>query len=409
MTSGLLNVKYFDLSSKGLIIKGRSVSDWARRVGRTPFYLYDSEVIYKKIAELRSVLPTEVSLHYAIKANPNLELVRFMAQNVDGFDVASAAEMHLAIKAGMNRTKISFAGPGKTDQELEQALLEHILINVESLNEVRRIAEISNRIGTKSPRIALRINPPYEMKSSGMRMGGGAKAFGIDSEQIPAVCQEIRKLNLKIEGVHIFAGSQSLSARVLSETFTSSFDLLNALKENFTQPLQSFNFGGGFGIPYFEGDPELDLVQVGDALRRLVKKFKVDFPNTEMILELGRFLVGEAGIFVCRIIEKKISRGQTFLVMDGGMNGHLAATGNLGQVIKRNFPIFVAAQLSSDFRETVSIVGPLCTPLDSFAQQIEVDCCSSGDLVVVFQSGAYGLTASPIHFLSHPPPLEIFI
>lgn len=401
-----MKLKYFNLNKQEIEIAGLSISKWAEKIGRTPFYIYDRQIILKKIAEVRSTLPEGVQLHYAIKANPMPELVKFLAAHVDGFDIASDGELQLAMDSGMDPECVGFAGPGKTNLELEEALNSGILISVESKNEILRIAELAQSKHLK-PRIALRINPGFEMKGSGMKMGGGPKQFGIDSEDLKEACDILYSSKLSLEGIHVYAGSQMLNADTLCETQKKCFEYLYSIKGLLRNPLKSFNFGGGFGVPYFLGEGDLDLEKVKTNLHQLMLKFEQQFPKAKAIMELGRYLVAESGLFVSRIVDKKISRGSTFLVLDGGMNAHLAATGNLGQVIKRSFPMCIGNNLSAKNIEVVNVVGPLCTPLDSFGQGVKLNESKVGDLLVIFQSGAYGLSSSPIHFLSHRVPQEV--
>ena len=173
--------------------------------------------------------------------------------------------------------------------------------------------------------------------------------------------------------------------------------------------MRSLNLGGGFGIPYFPGEQALDIAPIGANLAALAERARTDFPQAELIIELGRYLVGEAGIYVTRIVDRKVSRGQTFLVTDGGLHQHLSASGNFGQVIRKNYPVAIGNKMLGQNRETVSIVGPLCTPLDLLAERMELPIADIGDLVVIFQSGAYGLTASPQAFLGHPAGVEVLV
>ena len=403
-----MKIKYFNLSTEKLEIRGKPIDIISYQVGSTPFYIYDRTVIAHKVDIIKSKISKNISLHYAIKANPMPAVVCFLSRIVDGFDVASSGELKVALDSGMSASKISFAGPGKTLEELSQAIAAEVLINVESPNEVQRIFEISKKMKIK-PRIALRINPHFEMKSSGMKMGGGAKPFGIDSESIPDLINKMNTLGLTIEGLHLYPGSQSLNAGIIAQTQNQSIDFIFELKKHFKNPLKVINIGGGFGIPYFENEEELNLDLILPNLNHLSEKIKNDFPEAEIVLELGRYLVGESGIYISRIVDKKISRGKTFIILDGGMNHHLAASGNLGQVIKKNFPIHIANRLQSKNKERVSVVGPLCTPLDQLATDIEIETCEVGDLVAIFQSGAYGLTSSPQDFLSHSRIKEVLI
>jgi len=391
-----------------LVVGGVPVTRLAERVGTTPFYAYDRRLVAERVAMLRTHLPREVKLHYAIKANPMPELVALMAGLVDGLDVASAGELAVALDAGMDPREISFAGPGKTGAELERAVAAGILLNAESPREVRVLAELTKRIG-RPARVAVRVNPDFELKTSGMKMGGGPKQFGVDAERVPDLLAEIGRLGLGFEGFHIYTGSQNLRAEAICEAQQKSLELAVALARAAPAPVRVLNIGGGFGIPYFPGDKPLDLAPIGRNLTGLAAEAKRALPEASLVVELGRYLVGEAGIYVCRVIDRKISRGQVFLVTDGGLHHHLAASGNFGQVIRKNYPVAIGNKMRSAPREIASVVGPLCTPLDLLAERMELAEAHPGDLVVVFQSGAYGLTASPTAFLSHPPPREVLV
>ncbi|MBA3504735.1 MAG: pyridoxal-dependent decarboxylase, exosortase A system-associated [Betaproteobacteria bacterium] len=398
----------FQTDAGCLLWGGMPLTRLADRVGRTPFYAYDRKRLDDRVAQLRAVLPGSVKLHYALKANPMPALVCHMATLVDGFDVASGAELQVALDANMDATEISFAGPAKRREELAQAVAAGVLLNVESFREARLLAELSADAGLPA-RVAVRINPDFDLKSSGMRMGGGPKQFGVDAEQVPELLQEIGRLGLAFEGFHLYAGSQNLKAEAICEAQEKTVDLGLRLMASAPATPTVFNIGGGFGIPYFPGEKPLDLVPVGQNLHRLVRLAHEVAPSMRLVLELGRFLVGEAGIYVCRVLDRKISRGQVFLITDGGMHHHLAASGNFGQVIRKNYPAVIGNRMISDRREFASVVGPLCTPLDVLADRVELAEAQVGDLVVVFQSGAYGLTASPTAFLSHPAPAEVLL
>ena len=391
-----------------LSVGGVPLSLLAVRVGQTPFYAYDRGLLKSRVAELRAALPEEISLHYAIKANPMPALVSFMAGLADGLDVASGAELRVALDAGMNPRDISLAGPGKSEVELAQAVAAGILLNVESTREVKLLGEISSRLG-RAARVAVRVNPAYELKSSGMKMGGGPKQFGIDAEQVPAVLAQVGAAGLAFEGFHIFSGSQNLRSEAICEAQTRGLELAVQLAEHAPRPVTCLNLGGGFGIPYFPGDQRIDLVAIGTHLAGVAEAAKAKLPGAEIVIELGRFLVGEAGVYVCRVIDRKISRGEVFLVTDGGLHHHLAASGNFGQVIRKNFPVAIGNRIDAPRAEKASVVGPLCTPLDLLAERMDLPIAEPGDLVVVFQSGAYGLTASPHRFLSHPAPVEVLV
>lgn len=398
----------FPVVDDELHVGGQPLTVLAARIGRTPFYVYSRDALAARVRVLRQHLPSEVRLHYAMKANPMPALVAFMAPLVDGLDVASAGELKVALDAGTKAAQISFAGPGKTERELEQAVASGILINVESFREIRLLEDISARLGWPA-RVAVRVNPDFELKTSGMKMGGGAKQFGIDAEQVPVALAEIGRRGLAFEGFHIYPGSQNLRHEAICEAQSKTLALAERLAAHAPGPIKVLNLGGGFGIPYFKGDQPLDLRPVGENLQAIVERAKSSLPDAELVIELGRYLVGEAGLYVCRVIDRKMSRGEVFLVTDGGLHHHLAASGNFGQVIRKNYPVVIANHVFGEPRETASVVGPLCTPLDVLADRLELAQSREGDLVAVFQSGAYGCTASPVAFLSHPMPLELLV
>jgi diaminopimelate decarboxylase len=391
-----------------LQIGGMSLTRLVQRVGRTPFYAYDRKRITDRVALLRQHLPAEVHLHYAMKANPMPAVVQHMAGLVDGLDVASAGEMKIALDTPMPPCQVSFAGPGKADQELSCAIAAGIIVNMESEQEMERIANLGNHLGIR-PKVAVRVNPDFELKSSSMKMGGGAKPFGVDAERVPAMLAQMAKLELDFEGFHIFSGSQNLKVAAIQESHEKTLQLGIALARHAPGPVRLLNIGGGFGVPYFPGDEPLDVAAVGENLRRLMPGARRQLPGARVVIELGRYLVAEAGIYVCRVLERKESRGQIFLVTDGGLHHHLAASGNFGQVIRKNYPVVVGNKVNSAEREVVSVVGPLCTPLDLLADRMEMSKAEADDLIVILQSGAYGLTASPTAFLSHPPPAEVLV
>ena len=391
-----------------LCVGGQRLSVLAERVGRTPFYAYDRSLLKARVAQLRAALPAEVKLHYAMKANPMPAVVGLMAGLVDGIDVASAGELQVALDAGADPAEISFAGPGKRDIELRQAVAAGVLVNVESERELPVLAQASQELSLPA-RVALRVNPDFELKGSGMKMGGGPKQFGIDAESVPAVLRRVGELGLRFEGFHLFAGSQNLRAESICEAQQKSYELALRLAADAPAPVSFLNLGGGFGIPYFPGEQTLDLVPIGANLKQLAERAKADFPAAHLVIELGRYLVGEAGVYVTRIVDRKVSRGQVYLVTDGGLNHHLSVSGNFGQVIRKNYPVTIVGRSSTQEREISSVVGPLCTPLDMLADKMDLPVADIGDLVVIFQSGAYGRSASPQDFLGHPHCAEVLV
>ena len=391
-----------------LVVGGLTVSALAAQVGQTPFYAYDRALMQARVAKLRAALPTGLQLHYAMKANPLPAVVRLMAGLVDGVDVASAGELQVALAAGAQPADISFAGPGKRDAELQAAVRAGVLVNVESPRELPVLAAASQALG-RPARVAVRVNPDFELKGSGMKMGGGPKPFGVDAEAVPALLARIGQLGLAFEGFHLYAGSQNLRADAIAQAQTLSFELATRLAEHAPSPVLTLNLGGGFGIPYFPGERRLDLASVAAALAGLLERARQQLPQAALVLELGRYLVGEAGVYVARVIDRKVSRGQVFLVVDGGLHHHLSASGNFGQVLRRNHPVAIANRMNDSRREVASVVGPLCTPLDLLADRMPLAVAQEGDLVVVYQSGAYGASASPQGFLGHPACVEVLV
>jgi diaminopimelate decarboxylase len=361
------------------------------------------------VAQLRAALPPDIHLHYAIKANPMPAVVQHMAGLVDGFDVASGGELKIVLDTTMAPGKISIAGPGKSEQELRQAAAAGIVVNIESAREMEILARVGVELNVR-PKVAVRVNPDFELKSSGMKMGGGPKQFGIDAEQVPALLARMKTLAVEFYGFHIFSGSQNLRAESIMEAQRKTFDLAHRLAQDAPGPVRLLNIGGGFGIPYFPGEQPLDLAAVGTHLATLMPAARRDFPQAEFVIELGRYFVGEAGVYVSRVVDRKLSRGHTFLVTDGGLHHHLAASGNFGQVIRKNYPVLVGNRVTPpEGVESATVVGPLCTPLDVLADKMDLGHAEVGDLIVVLQSGAYGLSASPQAFLGHPAPQEVLV
>jgi diaminopimelate decarboxylase len=399
--------RYFPVRDNCLWIGDRPLTEVAAQVGRTPFYVYERRAMSARVQELRRLLPATVKLHYAMKANPMPAVVQHMVGLVDGIDVASAGELEIALAAGADPAKISFAGPGKQAVELERAATAGIVVNLESEREMQALAAIGRR-GAR-PRVAIRVNPDFELKTSGMKMSGGPKPFGIDAERVPQVLRELAGLPLEFCGFHIFSGSQNLRADAIIDAQQKAVALACELAREAPAPVRLLNIGGGFGIPYVAGEQPLDLEPIARNLKELLAHVAQVLPSAELVLELGRYLVGEAGLYVCRVLDRKVSRGQVFLITDGGLHHHLAASGNFGQVLRRNYPVMIANRAAEAVSENASVVGCLCTPLDILADRMPLPRGEPGDLVVVFQSGAYGRSASPLGFLTHPHPPEVLL
>lgn len=396
----------FESRDGELVIGVRTASELA--AGGTPCFVYSRGLIEARMASLRAAMPARLGVHYAIKANPFPPLLEIMAELADGLDIASGGELAMVRTAGAELASVSFAGPGKRDDELEAAIAAGVTLNLESEGEARRALAIAERIGA-TPRLAIRVNPDFDLKGSGMKMGGGARQFGVDADRAAALARDVIGTGCDWRGLHIFAGSQALDADAVIATQGATLDLADRLAREIGGPLPALNMGGGFGIPYFPGDKPLDVARVGEALAGRFEHLPEMLANAELAIELGRYLVGEAGVYLTRIIDRKESRGETFLVTDGGLHHQLAASGNFGTVVRRNYPLAIANRIDAAPEEVANVVGCLCTPLDRLADRAALPRAEVGDLVAVFCAGAYGATASPAAFLGHGPATEMLV
>jgi diaminopimelate decarboxylase len=391
-----------------LRIGGWSADELIGQAGGTPVFVYDNNIIGGQVARFRAAMPDGVALHYAVKANSYGPLLRFLARYVDGFDVASAGELQLLEEAEIGGLPVSFAGPGKRDEEIERAIAGGVTLNVESEGEAERALAIAELVG-RQPRIAVRVNPPFGIKGSGMKMGGLASPFGVDADRAADLVKRVVEGGAEWRGLHIFAGSQVLAADALIEAQGATVALAAKIAGEVGASPPEVNLGGGFGIPYFPGEQPLDLVPIGAAMAETLSNVPDSLAHTRFAIELGRWLVGEAGVYLARIIDRKESNGRTFLITDGGLHHMLAASGNFGQLLRRNYPVAIAGRFGSEPDETVTVTGCLCTPLDLLADEVALPHAEPGDIVAVFCAGAYGLSASPQAFLAHPPAREILV
>jgi diaminopimelate decarboxylase len=392
-------------TERRLLIGGRAAVELAAEAGGTPLLVYDSGLVEQQIRRFRAAMPADTALHYAVKANPYAPLLSWIAGEVDGFDVASAGELGRVAHLGL---PISFAGPGKTDQQLETAMRAGVTINLESEGEAERALAIAAGM-SRPPKLAVRVNPPFALRGAGMKMGGMASQFGIDHDRAPALIKRLIEAGADWRGLHIFTGSQALHADALIEAQTATLKLAAELAEQAGASPPEVNLGGGFGIPYFPADRPLDTEAVGAALAKSLEARPKILADTNFAIELGRWLVGEAGVYLTRIIDRKESRGATFLITDGGLQHVLAASGNFGQLLRRNYPVAVAGRFGAAAEQDVTITGCLCTPLDLLAHEVALPRADVGDVVAIFCAGAYGLSASPQEFLSQPRAREMLV
>jgi len=400
----------FKIINNSLCIGGLKLGEIFKLGYTTPLYIYSKDIIKAKFDSLRNLLSPNFKIYYSIKSNPFKDVISYLYQYTDGFDVSSINELNLALDTGISGNSICYTGPAKSKQELETAINSDVVISAESKLEIENILRLGTSLN-KLPSIIVRANPKFTQHRAGMKMASGSSPFGIDEELLPEMIGWIENSKLNFKGFHIYTGSQILDANAINETQLKIFQLLGYLATSCEHPIDVINVGGGFGIPYFSKHSNLDITSVATNLNTLLsnidsKKFST---NICPILELGRYLVGESGVYLCKVVDKKVSRSKTFLITDGGMHHHLAASGNLGQKVRKNFPIYIANNIFSNKIEKVTVTGKLCTPLDILAEDVEISECVVGDYIAIMNSGAYGLSASPINFLSHPIAQEILL
>ncbi|AKQ42181.1 ornithine/diaminopimelate/arginine decarboxylase, family 2 [Aurantiacibacter atlanticus] len=399
---------FYEAKGDELAIGGRSASALVTEAGSTPLFVYSRDAIATRMDELRAAMPDRLRIHYAMKANPYADLLEFIADLVDGLDIASGGELQQAREAGFLPREISFAGPGKRDAELLAAIRAGVTLNIESEGEAERALDTARTLGV-TPRLAIRVNPSFELRGSGMKMGGGAKPFGVDEDRVPALARHLVDAGVNWRGFHIYSGSQALDSTAIIEAQANVIALAARLGKEAGVAVPHLNMGGGFGIPYFDKDAPLDIAAIGEALKAQFANLPGNLNDTEFAVELGRYLVGEAGVYLTRIVDRKESHGITFLVTDGGLHHQLAASGNFGTVVRRNYPVAIASKFTEPPTETVNVVGCLCTPLDRLADLAQLPAAEIGDLVAVFCAGAYGASASPATFLGQGPARELLV
>ncbi|SEJ52538.1 diaminopimelate decarboxylase [Sphingobium sp. AP50] len=392
-----------------LLIGGCGAASLVDEAGDTPLFVYDMDIVGAQVRRFRSAMPDALHLHYAVKANPYAPLLARMAGLIDGFDIASGGELDMALGAGMAPDHISFAGPGKRNDELEAAIFAGATIHLESEGEGRRALAAAEKVG-KTPRLAVRVNPDFDLKGSGMKMGGGAKPFGVDADRAGALARAMIDAGADWRGWHIFAGSQNLDPAAIIATQSATIALAARLSDQIGTAPPLVNLGGGFGLAYFPGDERLDIRPIGVALDSEMNSLPDILKTSEFAIELGRWLVGEAGVYLTRVVDVKTSQGEIFVVVDGGLHHQLAASGNFGTVVRRNYPIAIANRFgASPVPDPVTVVGCLCTPIDRLGDKVALPPVQEGDLVAIFLAGAYGASASPSAFLGHPSPRELLL
>lgn len=374
-----------------------------------PIFVFDGDTIAQQVSRLRSVLPPNMELMYSMKANPNISITSLLGSMVDGLEVSSIGELYLASCAGITPNRIIFVGPAKSDEELREALLSRIAcLVVESESELEKVSDLAQELQI-TVRTALRVNPEIDGPGPKLRMGGAPRQFGIDESEILAVLERAMLLpNLKICGLHAYVGTRILDAHAVAENTRAIVKLACRLQREAGVRFDFVDVGGGLGVSYYADETELDLDLLGEELQAIARWFHSVMPATRLVMELGRFLVAGSGIYLARVRYIKSSRGLKYALLGGGMNHMMAATG-AGSLVRQNFSLLIANKADRPTTEIVNICGPLCTPQDVLGKGAEVPEIVPGDLVAIRNAGAYGLTASPSDFLSHPRPAEVMV
>ncbi|MEU6664507.1 type III PLP-dependent enzyme [Streptomyces sp. NPDC046727] len=390
-------------------VQGLSVSGLAAEFG-TPLYVYDGEEITGRFRDLRARLHPALEVFYSLKANPNISVCALLHRSGARAEVSSLTELVTALRAGVAPHDIIFLGPGKSAAELAACLDADIhAIVCENLDELALIDRAARERGVTA-RVALRVNPAFSVKGSGLTMGGKPRQFGIDEEQLLAAGPALaaRYEAVRLMGVQVYLGTRILGEDTVVDNTRRILDLAERLSERLGFPLETVDVGGGLGIAYFDNEKDLDVAELTARLNPVLDAFHTRRPETRLIMELGRFLVAASGTYVTRVRYTKTSMGENFAVTDGGTNHHMAAVG-IGSYVKRNFPMDALERLDEQPTEPWNITGPLCTPNDVIGKKVPMPPLRAGDLIGVRRSGAYGPTASPVHFLSHGYPAEVLV
>ena len=400
---------YFAADESGqLAIGGRLVEELVDEAGGTPLFVYDNNIVGTQIARLRASMPDGIAIYYSVTANPYVELLNFIGRYVEGFRVVSRGELEHLQQAELAGIPMTFAGPGKRDDELEAGIAAGATISVESEIEARRAILAGERTGIQ-PKIAVRVNPPFTIEGGRATMGARPSPFGVDTERVPALVQGLLEAGVDWRGLHIFAASECLHHATLIEAHKAIIDCAGEIARGLNMPLPELNLGGGFDVPCFAGEEQLDVDRMAQALHQTICNGPELLATTRISLELGRWLVGEAGVYVARIVDRSESCGKTFLTIDGGGHHFLQATGCLLERAHGNFPIAVANRFGAPPEEEVTVTGCLATPNDVFGDEVMLPRAEPGDLIAIFCAGAYGLSASPQAWESRPLARELLV
>ncbi|MGN6059443.1 MAG: pyridoxal-dependent decarboxylase, exosortase A system-associated [Sphingomicrobium sp.] len=400
---------HFSANEAGeLLIGGLPVEELIAEAGGTPLFVYDNNIVGGQIAALRAAMPDGLAIYYSVSANPYEPLLNFIGRYVEGFRVVSRGELEHLKRAGLAGIGMTFAGPGKGNDELEAGIAAGATISVESEGEARRAIEAGERVGIQ-PRLAVRVNPPFSIDEGRFSIGARPSPFGVDAERVPSLVEGLIEAGVDWRGLHIFAAAQSLDDDSLIEAHRAIIACAGEIAHTLGIPLPELNLGGGFDVPRFAGEKPIDVYRMATALHDTVCNGPELLATTRLSLELGRWLVAECGVYLTRILDRTESCGETFLTTDGGGQHLLGATGCLWERGHGNFPIAVANRFSAPAEEQVTVTGCLATPHDSLGNEVMLPRAEPGDVIAIFCAGAYGLTASPQAWESRPPAREMMV
>jgi diaminopimelate decarboxylase len=400
---------HFGASESGqLLIGGYPAEELVEEAGGTPLFVYDNNIVGSQVARFKGAMADGIALHYAVTANPYEPLLEFLGRYVDGFRVVSQGELRRLQDAQLAGIPMNFAGPGKLDTELEAAVRVGATISVESEGEASRAIRAAGRVGVQ-PKISVRVTPPFAIEEGRVSLGSRASPFGVDADRVPSLVLGLIEAGVDWRGLHMFAGAQCLDADALAEVHRVTVAHAGEIAEAIGAPIPELNLGSGFDVACRPGDEPLDIDRVAVALNETLCNAPPLLATTRFSIELGRWLVGEAGVYLTRVLDRTESCGKTFLTTDGGGHHLIGATGSLGERGLANFPIAVAKRFDSPPEEEVTVTGCLCTPFDVLGDDVALPRADVGDLIAVFCAGAYGFSASPQSWESRPLAREMLV
>lgn len=400
---------YFSASDDGqLLIGGCPAEELVAEAGGTPLFVYDNNIVGSQVARFKGAMADGIALHYSVTANPYEPLLEFLGRYVDGFRIVSVGELKRLQAAKLAGIPMNFAGPGKLDLELQAAVKAGATISVESEGEAARAIAAAERVGTQ-PKISVRVTPHFAIEGGSVTLACFASPFGVDAERVPDLVRGLIEAGVDWRGLHMFSGAQCLDAHALAEVHRLTVGHAGEIAEKIGLPMPELNLGSGFDIACRPGDEPLDIDRVAAALTQTVCNAPTLLATTRYTIELGRWLVGECGVYLSRVIDRTESCGQTFLTTDGGGHHLIGATGSLGERGRANYPIAVANRFGAPAEEEVNVTGCLCTPFDVLGDEVGLPRAEVGDLIAVFCAGAYSLSASPQAWESRPMAREMLV